>query len=402
MESLKILTIDDNDSIRLSIASYLEDLGHVVFDAESGEAGIVIIENEKPDIVLTDTHMPGLSGIDILNYTKENVPDTPVIVISGAGEIDSVVKALRAGAWDYITKPIEDLNFLSYSIEQVIKRVNLIKENREKSIEIENKNKELSHTIKELQNTQKDLVEAEKMASLGYMVSGVSHEINTPLGICMTSISYLLDETKDIISLNESKEMKLSNFNSYTKSVGDIGRLIDDSLQAINRLITNFKQLSVDQQEGEVKRFSLNDAVSSVIRVVLSVNENIDVDFEITGDDIEVESFPEVINRVFMKLIENTIVHGFKGKKKGKIEVELHRIDDTVKIIYKNNGEQIPDSLISRIFDPFVTESKTAGTGLGLCIVYNLVKFKLHGEVECSNCDNGVCFDILFPLTTTT
>lgn len=397
MNSLKILTIDDNDSIRLSIASYLEDLGHTVFDANSGEGGVEIIKNEAPDIVLTDTHMPGMSGIDVLDYVKDNYPDTPVIVISGAGEIESVVKALRSGAWDYITKPIEDLNFLTYSIDKAIKRVNLIRENREKSLEIEEKNRELEKTISKLKSTQKNLVEAEKMASLGYMVSGVSHEINTPLGICMTSISYLNDETRKIVSLNENREMKLSQFTSFTKSISEIGSLIDDSLQGINRLITNFKQLSVDQQEGDLSAFSLKEAIESVVRVVISVNIGSKVHFDINGD-ATITSYPESVNRIFLKLTENSIIHGFKGREEGYISINIESDNKNVHVKFKNDGVLIPETLIDKVFDPFVTENKTAGTGLGLCVVYNLVKFKLQGEVKCENCDDGVCFQISFPV----
>lgn len=398
MGSLKILTIDDNDSIRLSIASYLEDLGYDVYDAPSGEEGIQVIDNENPDIVLTDTHMPGISGIDVLNYVKENKDNIPVIVISGAGEIESVVEALRAGAWDYITKPIEDLSFLSYSIDKVIKRVNLIKDNREKSLEIKNKNMELQKTIKELQSTQKDLVEAEKMASLGYMVSGVAHEINTPLGICLTSISYLKDETKDIIDLNNNHEMKLSNFTKYTDNIKELGGLINTALMSIKSLITNFKQLSVDQQEDVKKNFFIKDAILSLISVVLTTHTDKEIEYEVSGDNVEVNCYPEVINRIFIKLTENAVIHGFKGRKQGKISVSVQSDEDRVIIKFKNNGKRIPDNLLGKIFDPFVTENKTMGTGLGLCIAYNLVTFKLMGDIFCENTEDGVSFTISFPV----
>lgn len=398
MNSLKIVTIDDNDSIRLSIASYLEDLGYEVLDAESGEEGIEIIDRENPDIVLTDTHMPGLSGIDVLNYVKENKDNIPVIVISGAGEIESVVEALRAGAWDYITKPIEDLSFLSYSIDKVIKRVNLVKDNREKSLEIENKNRELEKTVKELQNTQKELVEAEKMASLGYMVSGVAHEINTPLGICLTSTSYLRDETRDIISLNDNHEMKLSNFTKYTENVSELCELINTSLESIKSLITNFKQLSVDQQEDIKKNFLIKDSIKSLISLVLTTYTNKDVEYNITGDDIEINCYPEVLNRIFFKLTENAVIHGFKNQDKGKIEVDVRSEEDRVIVDFQNNGAKIPKNLLGKIFDPFVTENKTMGTGLGLCIAYNLVTFKLMGDIVCKNTEDGVSFVISFPV----
>lgn len=397
MNSLSVLLIDDNDSIRLSISSYLEDLGYIVYDSDSGEEGIEIIDSKNPDIVLTDIYMPGVTGLDVLEHINQNHPETPVIVISGAGEIDSVVSALRGGAWDYITKPIEDLNFLSYALDKVIKRFSLIKENKEKSIEIEKKNKELKETIGELQSTQNKLIDAEKMASLGYMVTGVAHEINTPLGVCLTSISFLKDETKEIKRLNESREMKLSNFNHYIDTITDISKLVNDSLGSINSLVTNFKQLSVDQQEVTLKEFVINDAILSVINVGKSFTLDKEIEVVVEGDKVQVHNYPEVINRIFLKLTENSIIHGFKSTDKGEIRVNVKDQGENVEIRYFNSGELIPESLLNKIFDPFVTESKTGGSGLGLCIVYNLISFKIFGEIECNNLANGVEFKMIFP-----
>ncbi|MGL1891356.1 MAG: hybrid sensor histidine kinase/response regulator [Spirochaetaceae bacterium] len=398
MHTLSVLTIDDNDSIRFSIASYLEDVGYDVFEAEDGESGIEIIKNSSPDVILTDTHMPGLSGIDVLKFVKENAPETPVIVISGAGEIEFVVEALRAGAWDYITKPIEDLNFLSHSIDKVVKRVNLIKENKEKSLELEIANKELIDTVRELKTTQTKLIESEKMASLGYMVNGVAHEINTPLGVCMTSISYLKDETTNIINLNKSSQMKLSDFTSFTKNMNELTGIIDNSLNSICRLVTNFKQLSSDPDSENKKNFKLNDAISSMILIVSSSFPNIELELDINGDDINIDSYPEVINRIFTKLTENSFLHGFSLMDKGRIEVNIQKKDESVNIEFKNSGREIEKSIIDKVFEPFVTDNRQDGTGLGLCIVYNLVEFTLKGDISCKNLSDGVSFYISIPL----
>lgn len=397
MSQLTVLTIDDNDSIRLSIASYLEDVGFDVLDADCGENGIKIIDEEEIDVILTDTHMPGLSGIDVLKYVKDNKPDIPIIIISGAGEIQFAVEALRAGAWDYITKPIEDLSFLLYSIEKVLKRVNLIKENREKSAEIEQKNITLNETVKMLKSTQFQLVESKKMASLGYMVKGVAHEINTPLGVCMTSTSYINEQAQEIEILNSEKRMKLSDFESFTKDTKNLTGIIFNSLQSINNLITNFKQLSVDPDILQKKKFSLNDSISSVIMLVSSSYPNKTINFELTGDETIVRSYPEIMNRIFIKLTENSIIHGFQNTSQGNISVDISSNDVSLNILFKNNGELISDDVINHIFDPFFTVNKKMGSGLGLCIVFNLISFTLHGTISCINQSDGVVFKISIP-----
>ncbi|WP_187759845.1 hybrid sensor histidine kinase/response regulator [Thiospirochaeta perfilievii] len=361
MESLTVLTIDDNDSIRLSLASFLEDLGYNVLDADCGEAGIEIIKEQSIDIILTDTHMPGLSGIDVLRFAKENKPDTPVIIISGAGEIKFAVEALRAGAWDYITKPIEDLNFLSYTIEKVLKRVSLIKENRQKSRELKETNVRLKDTIEELKTTQSQLVESEKMASLGYMVKGVAHEINTPLGVCMTSISYVNEQAKSISVLNDSHNMKLSDFVEFTKNTMDLTGIIYESLQTINNLIIDFKQLSVENLDDNKKSFILNDIISSAILLISSSYPNMEIDINIVEDIYEVNSFPEVFSLIFMKLTENAIIHGFNRRQSGRLNVDIYKEDNYLFISFKNNGETIDDEIINKIFDPFFTQNKKTG-----------------------------------------
>lgn len=398
MSSLSILTIDDNDSIRLSIASFLEDMGYDIFEASSGEKGIEIIKEHKLDLILTDTHMPGLSGIDVLNFVKEYTPDTPIIVVSGAGEIKYVVEALRAGAWDYIIKPIEDLDFLTYSIEQTFKRVELIQENKEKTVELKEKNIALNESLEVLKRTQKQLVESEKMASLGYMVNGVAHEINTPLGVCMTSTSYLKEQAEHIEKLSKTNNMKLSDFNRYTSDTKELSDILFHSLQNINKLITNFKQLSMNPGDLDIHPFNLNEAISSVLMIVSSSYPKINVEINLLGEEIIVNSYSEVISRIFTKLAENSIIHGFNESETGKIDVSIDYTDGIVYIELKNNGKLIPEDMINNIFDPFFTENKKDGSGLGLSIVHNLVAFTLRGTVSCCNKTDGVYYNIKFPV----
>lgn len=398
METLSILTIDDNDSIRLSIACYLEDMGYKVFEADSGEAGIKIMESESIDIILTDTHMPGLSGIDVLEYVVKKSPDIPVIIISGAGEIKYVVEALRAGAWDYITKPIEDLDFLTHSIERVVKRVRLIRENKEKSAEIERKNIELSESLEMLKRTQKQLVESEKMASLGHMVTGIAHEINTPLGVCITSVSYLFDQAESVLkSFQESKSLSSKDFEKCAADTRDLSGIIDSSLQTINSLVVNFKQLSMDSEGLSKIKFNLNDSIKSILIIVSSLYPNIDISINVTGGDFEINSYSEAINRVFTKLAENSIVHGFQDRDSGVIDVDIKTDGELISITLKNNGRLISENIIDNIFDPFFTENKNGGSGLGLSIVHNLVAFTLRGSVSCQNRDDGVSYLLSFP-----
>ena len=126
----KILTIDDEYVLRQSIVAYLEDSGFTVFESDNGASGLETFYREKPDLILTDLQMPNLGGLEVLAEITEKAPNIPVIVISGAGDMNDVIEALRLGAWDYLTKPITDLAVLEHAICKAIERGKLIEENK--------------------------------------------------------------------------------------------------------------------------------------------------------------------------------------------------------------------------------------------------------------------------------
>lgn len=129
IENPKILIIDDEDSIRNSFVAHFEDYNYTISSAVNGLSGIDEIKKELPDIILTDMRMPVLDGIGILKWLKEHSLNIPVIVVSGAGDINLVVEALHFGAWDYILKPVQNLSILTHAVEKALEKSFLIKEN---------------------------------------------------------------------------------------------------------------------------------------------------------------------------------------------------------------------------------------------------------------------------------
>ncbi len=125
-----ILTIDDEAYIRQSIRSYLEDFGFTVFEAANGKKGLKIFNLNKIDLVLFDLRMPDMNGLEVLKTLHSISPDTPLIAASGTGDISAVVEALHLGAWDYILKPIEDMDVLLHSVTKCLTEANLRRENK--------------------------------------------------------------------------------------------------------------------------------------------------------------------------------------------------------------------------------------------------------------------------------
>ncbi len=125
-----ILSVDDDDFVRESMVRYLEMCDYKVLEANDGLIGLEVFRSKKPDLILLDLRMPELDGLDVLATVRKESPDTPVIIVSGAGGMGDAVKAIHLGAWDYLIKPITELSLLLHSVEKCLERSHLIRENR--------------------------------------------------------------------------------------------------------------------------------------------------------------------------------------------------------------------------------------------------------------------------------
>lgn len=143
----KILLIDDDASVRRSISAFLSDSDFEVIEAVNGSEGVSLFQNEKPDLVLCDLRMPDMDGLDVIREVASRSANTPVIVISGYGEIGDAVQALRLGAADYLMKPIKDLEVLEYSVRRGLKQAALIAENLTYSKQLESTNSQLRRSL---------------------------------------------------------------------------------------------------------------------------------------------------------------------------------------------------------------------------------------------------------------
>ncbi|HEX4339327.1 MAG TPA: SpoIIE family protein phosphatase [Polyangiaceae bacterium] len=149
-----ILLIDDDEGVRRAFARILSMAGYRLRVAADGEQGLAMLREFSPDAVLVDLTMPGMGGLDVLGEVNRLSPDTPVIVISGTGIVDDVVQALRRGAWDYVSKPVEDSRLLVKAVRRALERATLLRENREQRANLEQLNSRLSAAVEELREDQ--------------------------------------------------------------------------------------------------------------------------------------------------------------------------------------------------------------------------------------------------------
>ena len=396
-----ILIIDDEVYIRKSSKSFLEDYGFRVIEAENGRLGLEKSIEDKPDLILCDLRMPEMDGLEVLAAVTKNLPEIPIIIVSGAGNIKDTVKALRLGAWDYIIKPIQNLDVLYHAIDKAFERANFIEEKRQYQTNLEKANKELKDSLDTLNQTQDQLVQSEKMAALGELVAGVAHEINTPVGIGVTAASFLDLKTKELKKTYKSGNIKKSELESYLKTIEDISSSILINMERAAELISSFKQIAVDQSIEKPRLFKLKEYIDGVLLSLKPKFKDTKHSINIEcPDNIEINSFPGAFYQILNNLILNTLFHGFKNMDKGEIDMVFNLKGNDLNFIYKDNGAGMTQDQCRKIFDPFFTTMRgQGGTGLGMSIVFNLITQTLKGSIECESSENnGIKFIIQIPV----
>lgn len=149
-----ILVIDDEPVVCESLAVYLSDSGFKVNTASSGDEGLALFRNTRPDLVICDLRMPLVDGLDVLKAINGESPETPVIVVSGQGSMNDVVTALRNGAVDYLFKPLIEMEVLEHSVRRALERGHLLKQNRQIREQLEQTNAELERSLDLLEEDQ--------------------------------------------------------------------------------------------------------------------------------------------------------------------------------------------------------------------------------------------------------
>ncbi len=258
---------------------------------------------------------------------------------------------------------------------------------------------------KALKDAMSQLVEQEKMASLGGIVSGVAHEINTPLGIGVTVSSYLKKISEELqlnFGNNTLSKSKMNEFlNSNSESLG----ILETNLGRAAELVNSFKKISVNQSTEDITQFNFKDYLNMILLSLKHEYKNKDYQIEIECDpNIVVYAYAGVYSQIFTNFLMNSFIHGFKDKKNGKIKINAVQYPEEKRLVitYSDDGHGIPEPILDRIFEPFFTTNRAnGGSGLGLYIVYNLVGQKLGGSISCHSVhEGGTTFVIDVPLVT--
>lgn len=260
-------------------------------------------------------------------------------------------------------------------------------------------NAELSRTMHQLRSTQGQLVQSEKMASLGGLVAGVAHEINTPVGVAFTAASTLQSRSRDLKIAYTEGHIRRSTLDKYVDQAMEIADMIVKNLARAAELIQSFKQVAVDQTSSERRSFELHEYIDETLVSLRPRLKKLPYRVHVScAEGIVVDGYPGAFSQILTNLVLNSAIHAFEGRDSGNITITATLEAGFVNLRYADDGVGMDEASKKRIFDPFFTTKRgRGGSGLGMHVVFNLVTRTLAGSITMPKTASGMAFDIRFP-----
>lgn len=363
--TMRVLCVDDEPAIRLTIQAYLQDLGHHVETASNGREALALIAANQYDAVLLDLAMPELSGLDVLKQVAVSHPGLPLLVVSGTGNIREVISALRLGAWDFITKPMEDMAILMHSLQKSVERSRLIRENQQHRERLEALVAERTQALRE-EIRERTAVEEALRASLHekeVLLKEVHHRVKNNLQIVSSLLS--------LQALRFEDELAAPFLDSQARI---------RAMALVHEKLYRAKDLSRIDFSAYLRQLAvfLMQAYSPKGKKIAS--------------DIDCEEFYLSVDLaipcglVLNELLTNSLKHAFKGLTEGRISIHGRTKDGMATLSVSDDGAGLPEG-----FDIDAVDS------LGLQLVSNLTR-QLKGRIEANSGEKGASFTLHFPI----
>lgn len=371
MAVLKLLVIDDEPGIRSGVSRILkefhvtypfmdEDYTFDILEAASGEEGISVIEKDMPDILLLDNKLPGIQGVEVLEYVRERKYDIVVAMITSYASLDVAIRATRDGATDFIPKPFTPQELKS-SVENITKQLYL---------------KRITHRLKQ---------EGKKIRY--QFLSVLSHELKAPLNALEGYLRMMQDKQAG-------------------DRIDDYAEHIDRSLQRIQGMrnlimdLLDFTKIRLERKDEKIQEVNLADVASGAIVTVqpYAIQMEVSVNLEVRSE-VKIMADPDDMEIVFNNLISNAIKYNKFG---GRADITIDSSDSDAIIVVEDTGIGIAKDDSDNLFTEFVRikNEKTrniSGSGLGLSIVRKVIEL-YHGTIKVeSTPDLGSAFTVRLP-----
>ncbi|HTD28103.1 MAG TPA: GAF domain-containing sensor histidine kinase [Xanthomonadaceae bacterium] len=249
------------------------------------------------------------------------------------------------------------------------------------------RNAELTTTLDQLRNTQGELVRQEKLASLGGLVAGIAHEINTPLGICITATTHVQRELLEWRKWLEAGILDATRIDVMLDDLGVAMHILENNIRRGAELVRSFKQVAVDQSSGHRRTFDLSEYLDEVLLSLRPTLKHAPCSVKIDcRSGIWMDSFPGALSQIVTNLTMNALVHAFDGRQEGVISIRGELDGEFVLLSVCDDGNGMNATDLKQVFDPFFTTKRgSGGTGLGAHIVFNQVTNVLEGTIKATS-----------------
>ncbi len=397
------------------IASFVLDQDHRVThwnhacEKLTGAAAKTMVGTRDHSRIFYATDQPSIADMIISGHSDGELEGFHSMcrrseLIKGAFEAEKFFPHLgEKGCWLYVTAaPLHDA---TGQVVGAIETLRDITEQRQAEAALNERAEALQRALFDLQQTQDELIRSEKLASLGALVAGIAHELNTPIGNSLMVATHFVESSKKLEEATKTG-LKRSMLEKYLADNRVTGDVLVRSLSKAAELVASFKQVAVDQTSSQRRKFELAEMVAEVVTILgPTIRKTPYVVEQNVPRNIHIESYPGPLGQVLTNLINNAIIHGFDGRACGSIRIEAEEFVDGEKVVIKvsDDGKGIPSEVLPRIFDPFfTTKLGQGGSGLGLNIVHNTVFGILGGWISVeSTPGKGTCFTMTLPLTVT-
>ncbi|MBO7743553.1 response regulator [Paenibacillus sp. MWE-103] len=400
LSGARILIVDD-EAVNLQVLrNHLTMDGYDVIEAADPEEALMRLESGfKPDLAILDVMLPRMSGFELCARIRErySAGELPVIFLTAKPLDVDVIEGFDAGANDYLTKPVVKRELLA----RIRLHLRLAHWNRALERRVKERTEQLEEALASLQQARNRLIQAEKLASLGELIAGIAHEMNSPIGIGVTASSHLAERTKALLARYGEGGLRKSELEAYLAESSETADILLGNLRRAERLIATFKQVAVDQTFEERRSFGVRAYMEEILlsispklkqsrhRVVLHIEPS-----------LATVGFPGAFYHIMTNLLLNSLLHAYDDGQAGTIVIRAEADAKALTVTYADDGKGIEPELIPRIFDPFVTTKRgRGGTGLGLSVVYNLVVQTWGGTIVCDSvAGHGTAFQLVLPL----
>lgn len=270
--------------------------------------------------------------------------------------------------------------------------------------EVNKRTLELTEALDHLKTTQDRMMAQERLASLGALVAGVAHEINTPLGVAMLSSTNISDISDRLNKKLDSQSLSKNELTSALSDIEESSQSLQHNLRRAADLVANFKQVAVERNLTDFTQINLNNWLATQLSSLrpLMKQHGIKINAEVNEETINIKTYPSKLSQVIVNIAQNAAVHAFDGKSNEQdkqLYISLKQDSNNVILSIKDNGQGIPKDIQNKVFDPFFTTKRNSGgTGLGLSIVHSIITGTLEGSIDVlSTPEQGTEFILTLP-----